>query len=93
MQWQKHFPIRLCHPKFYFGRCFILQYRVIIFKTFSKLREFFSSCDSLVEVSLDSLGALVQNINDLPSCLQVVLDSLDLTNRAAMEEEESGKYR
>ncbi|XP_078332937.1 nuclear pore complex protein Nup160-like isoform X1 [Crassostrea virginica] len=44
---------------------------------------------SLVEVSLDSLGALVQNINDLPSCLQVVLDSLDLTNRTAMEEEES----
>ncbi|XP_062566399.1 nuclear pore complex protein Nup160-like isoform X5 [Saccostrea cucullata] len=42
---------------------------------------------SLVEISLDSLGALVQNIHDLPNCLMVVLNSLDLAFRAGMEEE------
>lgn len=43
---------------------------------------------SLVEISLDSLGALVQNIHDLPNCLHLVLNSLDLT-KATLEEEES----
>lgn len=46
--------------------------------------------DSLVEISLDSLGALVQNIHDLPNCLHLVLNSLDLT-KATLEDEESGK--
>lgn len=46
--------------------------------------------DSLVEISLDSLGALVQNIHDLPNCLHLVLNSLDLT-KATLEEEESGQ--
>nr|XP_034311974.1 nuclear pore complex protein Nup160 [Crassostrea gigas] len=43
---------------------------------------------SLVEISLDSLGALVQNIHDLPNCLHLVLNSLDLT-KATLEDEES----
>lgn len=41
---------------------------------------------SLVEISLDSLGAFVQNIHDLPNCLHVVLNSLDLTNATSEEE-------
>jgi hypothetical protein len=47
------------------------------------------SFNSLVDISLDSLGALVQNIQDLPHCLHMVLDSLDLTNRP--EDEEAGR--